>query len=76
MDGTLVNWDDAQVHVLTHTLHYGLGVFEGIRCYKTAKGSAIFRLDEHIDRLFNSAHIFMMKIPYSKKEIRNAMMKN
>lgn len=73
MDGTLVNWDDAHVHVLTHTLHYGLGVFEGIRCYKTAKGSAIFRLDEHIDRLFNSAHIFMMKIPYSKKEISNAI---
>jgi branched-chain amino acid aminotransferase len=73
MDGRLVDWDDAKVHVLTHTLHYGLGVFEGIRCYKTEKGSAIFRLDEHVDRLFDSAHIFMMKIPFSKKEIRNAI---
>lgn len=73
MDGRLVDWDKAYVHVLTHTLHYGLGVFEGIRCYKTAKGSAIFRLDEHIDRLFHSAHIFMMNIPFSKKEIRNAV---
>ncbi|UCE78216.1 MAG: branched-chain amino acid transaminase [Nitrospiraceae bacterium] len=73
MDGKLVDWNKARVHVLTHTLHYGLGVFEGIRCYKTAKGSAIFRLDEHIDRLFRSAHIFMMKIPFSKKEIRNAV---
>ncbi len=73
MDGKLVDWNEAYVHVLTHTLHYGLGVFEGIRCYKTAKGSAIFRLDEHIDRLFRSAHIFMMKIPFSRKEIRNAV---
>ncbi len=73
MDGKLVDWNEAHVHVLTHTLHYGLGVFEGIRCYKTAKGSAIFRLDEHIDRLFRSAHIFMMKIPFSRKEIRNAV---
>lgn len=73
MDGKLVDWNEAHVHVLTHTLHYGLGVFEGIRCYKTAKGSAIFRLDEHIDRLFRSAHIFMMKIPFSKKEIRDAV---
>lgn len=73
MDSRLVDWDNAKVHVLTHTLHYGLGVFEGIRCYKTENGSAIFRLDEHIDRLFNSAHIFMMEIPYSKKEIKNAI---
>jgi len=73
MDGTFVAWDDAKVHVLTHTLHYGLGVFEGIRCYKTKKGSAIFRLDEHVDRLFDSAHIFMMEIPYSKKEIKAAI---
>ena len=69
MDGKLVDWDDAKVHILTHTLHYGLGVFEGIRCYKTDKGSAIFRLDEHVDRLFGSAHIFMMKIPFSKKRL-------
>lgn len=75
MDGKLVDWDKAKVHVLTHTLHYGLGVFEGIRCYKTENGSAIFRLDEHIDRLFDSAHIFMMKIPYSKKEIKSAIIK-
>jgi branched-chain amino acid aminotransferase len=75
MDGRFVKWDKATVHVLSHTLHYGLGVFEGIRCYKTKKGSAIFRLDEHIDRLFNSAHIFMMDIPYSKREIRDAIIK-
>jgi len=75
MDGRFVKWDKATVHVLSHTLHYGLGVFEGIRCYKTQKGSAIFRLDEHIDRLFNSAHIFMMDIPYSKREIRDAIIK-
>jgi branched-chain amino acid aminotransferase len=64
MDGKLVNWDKALVHILTHTLHYGLGVFEGIRCYETKAGPAIFRLDEHVERLFNSAHIFMMEIPY------------
>jgi branched-chain amino acid aminotransferase len=75
MDGKLIKWDKATVHVLTHTLHYGLGVFEGIRCYKTKRGSAIFRLDEHIDRLFDSAHIFMMDIPYSKKEIKDAIIK-
>ncbi len=73
MDGKLVDWDKAKVHVLTHTLHYGLGVFEGIRCYKTEKGSIIFRLDEHIDRLFGSAHICMMEIPYSKEEIKSAI---
>ncbi len=73
MDGKLVDWDDARVHVLTHTLHYGLGAFEGIRCYKTAKGSAIFRLDEHVDRLFASAHIFLLDIPYSKDEIKKAI---
>lgn len=73
MDGKFVNWDDAKVHVLTHTLHYGLGIFEGIRCYETGKGSAIFRLDEHVERLFNSAHIFLMDIPYSRKQIRDAI---
>jgi branched-chain amino acid aminotransferase len=73
MDGKFVSWDSAKVHVLTHTLHYGLGVFEGIRCYKTAKGPAIFRLDEHVDRFFNSAHIFMMELPFTKKEIRDAI---
>jgi len=75
MDGKLVDWDKAQVHVLTHTLHYGLGMFEGIRCYKTDKGSAIFRLDEHVERLFASAHIFNIAIPYSRKEIRDAIIK-
>ncbi|MBI5639360.1 MAG: branched-chain amino acid transaminase [Nitrospirae bacterium] len=75
MDGKFVDWDDAKVHVLTHTLHYGLGVFEGIRCYRTEKGSAIFRLDEHVERLFDSAHIFMMEIPFTKKEIRDAIIK-
>ena len=75
MDGKLVNWDDAKVHVLTHTLHYGLGAFEGIRCYKTEKGSAIFRLDEHVDRLFASAAIFLLKIPFSKAEIKSAIIK-
>jgi len=63
-DGKLVPWRDATTHVLTHSLHYGLAVFEGLRAYKTANGTAIFRLKEHTDRLFNSAHIFMMKMPY------------
>ena len=73
MDGKFVDWKDANVHVLTHTLHYGLGLFEGIRCYKTQKGSAIFRLKEHVDRLFASAHISQIKIPFSKKEITDAI---
>lgn len=73
MDGKLIPWDEANVHILTHTLHYGLGAFEGIRCYKTHDGkSAIFRLREHIDRLFDSAHIGDLQIPYSKKEIAEA----
>lgn len=70
MDGQRVLWEDAQVHLLTHTLHYGLGVFEGIRCYETADGrAAIFRLKEHIDRLFESAHIVQLKIPYTPEQI-------
>ncbi|MBF0369990.1 MAG: branched-chain-amino-acid transaminase [Magnetococcales bacterium] len=69
LDGTLVDWREAKVHVLTHTLHYGFGVFEGIRCYETDQGPAIFRLDEHIKRLFESAHILGMKIPYSREEM-------
>ncbi|MBI2082320.1 MAG: branched-chain amino acid transaminase [Deltaproteobacteria bacterium] len=73
MDGKLVPWDQANVHVLTHTLHYGLGVFEGIRFYEGANGkSAVFRLKEHIQRLFDSAHIFNMKIPFGKDEIIEA----
>jgi len=71
-DGKMVPWRDATTHVLTHTLHYGLGVFEGLRAYKTAKGTAIFRLQEHTDRLFNSAHIFQMKMPYDKATINAA----
>ena len=73
MDGKLVDWDNATVHVLTHTLHYGLGVFEGIRCYETEKGPAIFRLEEHVERLFDSAHIFLMEIPFSREEISKAV---
>lgn len=73
MDGRFVDWDKAMVHVLTHSLHYGLGVFEGIRCYETSRGPAIFRLDEHVERLFDSAHIFLMNIPYTRKEVRDAI---
>jgi branched-chain amino acid aminotransferase len=71
-DGKLVNWRDATTHVLTHTLHYGMGVFEGVRAYQTPKGTAIFRLQDHTDRLFRSAHILGMKMPYSKDEINEA----
>jgi len=73
MDGQFVNWNEAKVHVLTHALHYGLAAFEGIRCYKGSKGSAIFRLNEHVDRLFESAHIMAMKVPFSKKEVSEAI---
>jgi len=73
MDGKFVDWDKANIHILTHTLHYGLGVFEGIRCYETEEGSAIFRLEEHIERLFNSAHIFLIDIPFSREEIKSAI---
>ncbi len=73
MDGKFVDWDNANIHVMTHSLHYGLGVFEGIRCYETPKGPAIFRLDEHVERLFNSAHIFLIDIPFSKEEIKKAI---
>jgi branched-chain amino acid aminotransferase len=71
-DGKLVNWRDATTHVLTHTLHYGMGVFEGVRAYHTPKGTAIFRLQDHTDRLFRSAHILGMNMPYSKDEINEA----
>lgn len=71
-DGELVPWRDAQVHVLTHTLHYGLGVFEGVRAYSTSHGPVIFRLHDHTDRLFRSAHILNMKLPFSKDEINAA----
>jgi branched-chain amino acid aminotransferase len=73
MDGQFVNWADANVHVLTHSLHYGLAAFEGVRCYKGKVGSAIFRLQEHVDRLYDSAHIGMMQIPYEKKQVADAI---
>jgi len=71
-DGRLVPWRQATTHVLTHSLHYGLAVFEGLRAYKTVDGTAIFRLKEHTERLFDSAHIYMMKIPYSRETIIEA----
>lgn len=72
LDGEMVPWREAKVHVLTHTLHYGMGVFEGVRAYETAAGPAIFRLDAHTDRLFNSAKIMNMAIPFSKAELNEA----
>ncbi len=69
MNGQLVDWDDAKIHVLTHTLHYGMGVFEGIRAYETPKGPAVFRLTEHMERLHNSAKILGMDMPYSVDEL-------
>lgn len=74
LDGELIPWREAKTHVLTHTLHYGMGVFEGVRAYKAEKGTAIFRLNEHTDRLFNSAHILGMKIPYSREELNDAQL--
>lgn len=71
-DGKMIPWREATTHVLTHTLHYGMGVFEGLRAYETPRGPAIFRLKEHTDRLFNSAHIFMMKMPYDKATLMQA----
>ncbi|HEV2041604.1 MAG TPA: branched-chain amino acid transaminase [Casimicrobiaceae bacterium] len=71
-DGKLVPWRDATTHVLTHSLHYGLAVFEGVRAYKTAEGTAIFRLAEHTQRLFNSGRIYLMEIPYEKEELMAA----
>jgi branched-chain amino acid aminotransferase len=72
MDGELVNWDDAKIHILSHTLHYGSGVFEGIRCYETAQGGAVFRLTDHIVRLFNSAKILMIDVPNTVDELVEA----
>lgn len=74
MNGSFVKWDEAQVHVLTHSLHYGTGVFEGIRCYKTDAGSAVFRLHAHVDRLFDSAHICQMEMPYTRKAVSEAIL--
>jgi len=73
MDGKFVDWDEAKVHVLTHALHYGTAVFEGMRCYETDEGPAIFRLWDHLERLYNSAKIHMMKITYGKEELAKAI---
>ncbi len=73
MDGKLVSWDKANIHILTHTLHYGGGAFEGIRFYKTPKGPSIFRLEEHVDRLFYSAGVLKIKSPFTKKQIIEAI---
>jgi branched-chain amino acid aminotransferase len=73
MDGKLIPWEEAKVHVLTHTLHYGLGAFEGIRCYETVDGPAVFKLKEHIERLFKSSKIFLLDISYSPEEIESAV---
>jgi len=75
LDGQMVDWDDAQIHILTHTLHYGLGVFEGIRCYRTDDDrSAVFRLSEHVRRLYESAHINLMKVPFDHATISEAIL--
>ncbi len=73
MNGKIIDWNDAKVHVLSHALHYGSGVFEGIRCYKTDKGSFIFRLDEHIKRMYNSAKLYLMEIPFEPREMKDAV---
>ena len=77
LDGEFVDWSEARVHVLTHTLHYGLGVFEGIRAYRTADArSAVFRLNEHVGRLFDSAHINLLSIPFDEETIRSAVLES
>ena len=73
MDGEFLAWDDAKIHILTHSLHYGLGVFEGIRCYKTSRGSAVFRLKEHMRRFCDSAHIVGLKLPYDQDALVSAV---
>ncbi|HBC46030.1 MAG TPA: branched chain amino acid aminotransferase [candidate division Zixibacteria bacterium] len=73
MNGKLINWDDAKIHILSHVIHYGSGLFEGARCYTTPKGPAVFRLKEHTDRLFNSCKIYRMDIPFSKDVINKAI---
>jgi len=74
MDGKFVKWDDAKVHVMTYALHYGASIFEGIRCYNTKKGSAVFRLEEHVKRFFESSKIYRMELNYTKKEIKEAIL--
>jgi branched-chain amino acid aminotransferase len=73
LNGSLVDWDDAKIHVLTHGLHYATGVFEGVRCYKTVNGSAIFRLSDHIQRLIDSARIYFMDLGYTKQQLERAI---
>jgi len=75
MNGKLVPFKNAKIHVLTHALHYSTAVFEGIRCYNTPNGRAIFRLPEHVDRFFNSSKLYGMKIRYTKKQIIDAIIK-
>ncbi len=72
MDGQMVDWRDAKIHVLSHTLHYGCGAFEGVRAYKTEQGTAIFRMHEHTERLFNSAKILRMAIPFTQDQVNEA----
>ncbi|HCV43057.1 MAG TPA: branched-chain-amino-acid transaminase, partial [Bacteroidetes bacterium] len=74
MNGKLVNWDDAHIHILSHVIHYGSSWFEGIRCYETSKGTAIFRLDKHIRRLFDSVKIYRTEIPYTEAQIEEAIL--
>ena len=74
-DGKLVDWKKANIHILSHVVHYASSVFEGVRCYNTKQGPAIFRLDAHIDRLFDSAKIYRMEIPYTKKQFKDAVIK-
>lgn len=73
MNGNLINWDDAKIHILSHVIHYGSSWFEGIRCYNTKKGSAIFRLDAHLRRLYDSCKIYRAEIPYTKQQIEQAV---
>jgi branched-chain amino acid aminotransferase len=73
-NGTLVDWDDAQIHVLSHVVHYGSSVFEGLRVYNTLKGPACFRLQDHVNRIFDSAKVYRMPLPYSKAEVTNAVL--
>jgi len=73
-NGSLINWDDAKIHVLSHVVHYGSSVFEGIRCYNTEKGPAVFRLQDHVNRLFESAKIYRMEIPYTREEVFDAIL--
>src|SRR5439155_711846 len=73
MDGELVAWEDAKIHVLSHGLHYGTGIFEGVRAYETKRGASVFRLEDHVRRLFRSAHIYQMEMPFTPEEIAGAI---